>query len=226
MAIVRPSALVGAISGALGSSVFVQSKRGTVVRQRGRKLHKAGIHLSLTRKQQQGLSQCWQSLDAAERLSWRRVAEQMNRTSRVGEASPMTGFQAYLQFWSTSTSRLTAAGGYVPLAVRTPTELLLIAYFSASGTYAVNAVSGGATGTVPLAFYGARQFRSSPGWTPNRWMMLGGFLRADLPEDITAAFKGRLGALAVGEYYWLGMRSKMSKAMWSSMITYQGVCVA
>ncbi len=98
MAIFRPGALIGGISGALGGVTFSNSRGSRVVRHRpavkGGNAPRHGQAQAAFRYAQSA----WATLTDQQRTSWRTYAPQAPVTNRLGEQHALSGFQTFVRF--------------------------------------------------------------------------------------------------------------------------------
>lgn len=222
MAVFRRGALIGAISGRVGGTTFVESRAGGVIRRVGRRTKRRSHEALLAQRQMQGSMNAWNGLDEENRIVWRRIGEELGVADRFGVRRPLTGYEAFVRFWTTGNLNTFGAGGIVPTGQYTPAELLVVGSFFAPGNYFFNVLPGASPVGVDLIVYGARQFRDAPGWTPRQWTYVTKVPRSLLPYNIYSGWAGRLGQMAQGEYYWLGVRSRVAGEFASEIVSFEG----
>ncbi len=99
MAITRPSSLVDAISGDIGSVNFVQTRSGTVLRQKAhRNKHTTTIALQRQSAYAQGRA-TWQNFTDTERNAWRIAAAQKQFQNRLAIPRNLTGYQLFMKLF-------------------------------------------------------------------------------------------------------------------------------
>lgn len=114
MAIIRPSAIVGAISGNVGGVNFATGKGGPYVRQR------RAIKRSISERQAQvrGMMQIarhqWQNFDEPTRQSWRQAAANRTHINRLGLGTHLSGAALYIKI------AMLGAGAPLPEAYNGP----------------------------------------------------------------------------------------------------------
>lgn len=97
MAIIRPGAIIGAISGNLGGVCFIAGKGAPVARQR---IHKKNSQTPKQISHRAGtlfLSQSWRTLTPAQRIMWNTAATKFPVTNRLGITSFASGFSLFLK---------------------------------------------------------------------------------------------------------------------------------
>lgn len=152
MAIVRPGALVGGISGALGSSVFANTRAGLVVRPRGVRTGAASSALALRQGDMGRVINAWNALTSAQRAAWATAALTRGLPNRLGVVRPISGFQLYCQY------ALGVYGGSPPAALAPPTQSLIYAptfvgvNFLEGGPYAITSRGAPFSATLPVEF--------------------------------------------------------------------------
>ena len=99
MAIFRPSSIVGAISGNLGSVNFGNARFGPFIRRRAYPSPDRGAPRCANRATYASASPAWRALTAAQRIAWRSAAVSFNHTNRLGVSSPLSGWQLYLKYY-------------------------------------------------------------------------------------------------------------------------------
>ena len=99
MAIFRPSGIVGAISGNLGTLNFGNARFGPFVRRRAYPSADRGERRLANRATYAGASPAWRALTVAQRIAWRSAAASFNHTNRLGVNSPLSGWQLYLKYY-------------------------------------------------------------------------------------------------------------------------------
>ncbi len=97
MAIIRPSAVVGAISGNLGGTNFVIGKGGPYARQRLRQKKSISKRQIEIRAMMQLARHRWQNFDEATRASWRQAAANRPHVNRLGLTSHLSGAALFIQ---------------------------------------------------------------------------------------------------------------------------------
>ena len=97
MAIFRPGAIVGAISGSINGATFVHGPNGAVIRNRPQRAAPKGPGIEAMQSSMNQLQTEWADLTDDQRLSWRTAATDYDRKNRLGLASPLTGHQLFLK---------------------------------------------------------------------------------------------------------------------------------
>lgn len=96
MAIIRPSPIVGAISGSLGGQTFVNSKTGLIARIRTHHRPNQAANLLAQHTRFATVSRRWRTITTQDREAWKALARQSPQTNRLGVTSPRTGYGLYL----------------------------------------------------------------------------------------------------------------------------------
>lgn len=97
MAILRPSSLIGAISGTLGSIDYVQGATGLYVRKRPRSTIRHSPILATRRNHFLRIVRHWREMTESQRQAWRSAAALSNFKNRLGTPRKLSGFQLFLQ---------------------------------------------------------------------------------------------------------------------------------
>ncbi len=96
MAIFREGALTGPISGALGGVVFVTGGKSSVVRHRPPPSNATSPFIATSKALMYNLRRSWSTLTTDQQQAWNAAARDINSTNRLGQSSPMNGFQYYI----------------------------------------------------------------------------------------------------------------------------------
>lgn len=135
MAIFRPSPIVGAISGNLGSVNFGTARFGPFVRRKAyqaasrsaRRIENSAIY--------SGASPAWRALAPAERIGWRTAAADYHHLNRLAVSSPLSGWQLFLKYYVYAAHFFFAAPTVAPLIItQTPPDSYLLDLQSAGGS--------------------------------------------------------------------------------------------
>lgn len=97
MAILKPSPLIGAITGTLGAVDFVQGATGLYVRKRPRSTIRRSPAVSLHRERFSTLINHWREMTESQRQAWRQAAALSNFRNRLGVPRRLSGFQLFLK---------------------------------------------------------------------------------------------------------------------------------
>ena len=97
MAIFRTGALADAVSGAIGGMVFVSGGKSNVVRHRPIPRRPSSPFLAQSNALMYNLRRFWATLTTAQQLAWNTAAREINSTNRLGQSSPMNGFQYFIK---------------------------------------------------------------------------------------------------------------------------------
>lgn len=135
MAIFRPSPIVGAISGNLGSVNFGNARFGPFVRRKAypsasrsaRRVENSAIY--------SGASPAWRALTAPQRIAWRSAAAEYGHLNRLAVSSPLSGWQFYLKYYVYAAHFFFAAPVAPPIIVtQTPPSSYVLDLQSAGGS--------------------------------------------------------------------------------------------
>lgn len=97
MAIARASALIGALSGSIGSITAKNTRAGLVLAKRVTKVNQRTVRQLTTRKNYTFVLRAWRNASPAHRLAWNRLAQTLPHTNRLGVSRPLSGFQVFMR---------------------------------------------------------------------------------------------------------------------------------
>lgn len=209
MAIIRPSAIVAAISGSVGGVTFVNSRRGLIARHRP--AHTASHSASLLERQAvfDTTTRAWRDLTPEQRESWRTLAIDQPTTNRLGLTSPITGFQSYL-----SSSLLQSSFTGIPLSAPPRRDSLLTldavtTNFIVGGLHTVTVESSNSFDPTAVQIMGARTFSTAIPKFFHRFRVV--HVQTITITDshkfqISAGWNAVFGQLVVGEAYAVRVR--------------------
>ncbi len=203
MALFKPSAIVGAVSGQVGGVVFRQGKNGTTI-ARARTHRPASTSFTVNAVNDfHTYIAGWRGMTDEMRLAWRQMAGQLSTSNRLGQKRPWSGFRLYLN-WARY-----AAGPGVNLSWWPPiraNRLALDTIVPNFQTYAYNVgvglVDGYATGS--LFFSGCRAC-STTGFRSKNWRFISQRTVSSTyaQYNIKTAWSAALGELSSGELVYL-----------------------
>lgn len=96
MAIVRYGPLIGAISGRIGGAEFANTRAGAVAKKAQHKIRRSSTQALTAHSNYERAIRAWQDLTASERREWRAVAQNIQRTNRLGLPRTISAFQLFL----------------------------------------------------------------------------------------------------------------------------------
>lgn len=96
MAIFTPGAAVGQISGRVGGYVFSHNRGGPYIRNGSIPTKSTSAAAMAAKQRLEEASMAWQALTADNMLAWQAWAQQNPVTNRLGNATTLTGHQAYV----------------------------------------------------------------------------------------------------------------------------------
>lgn len=144
MAKIRLGGIVAQASGSLDGVVFSHNRNGRYVRARVKPTNPKSVKQQSVRSNLASLSQTWRTLTTAQRNQWTALGAQMTQTNSIGEATTLTGLQAFV---SVNQLKLTAGQ-----AVVTTAPVLDSAPTFTPGTLTLTATG---TAALTLAFSGS-----------------------------------------------------------------------
>ena len=98
MAIARASALIGAVSGSLGSITAKNTPAGLVIAKRVTKVNQKTAPQLAQRARYHLTIRDWQSLDAQHRKTWVRLAQTFPHKNSLGVSRALSGFQLFTKY--------------------------------------------------------------------------------------------------------------------------------
>ncbi len=208
MAIFRPAAPIGAISGNLGGVNFVLGKNGPVVRQRNRRTSQTTKAAHNQRQIFSFLRNAWRNLTDNQRTAWRQAALAHPRRNRLGLTNRITGYQFFMQlnsFWVTLQNQIPTLTFSDPPSLVTRAPFLLLTWSvtaAGSKTLTTTAPTPPVPETQIFAMYGARTFSSAPRKFWNSFRFTGTFF-ARPTIDLTIGWDDAIGDPAPGEQCWI-----------------------
>lgn len=195
MAIVRPGALISALSGVLGNVTFSNTKRGTVASARPLKIRKTSALVIDNQARWQDLRREWYQLTDAERLNWSTVAKNFTYSDRLGVKRTYTGLELFMKHWTINYNFWGAPLGVPPASGTSPAPLRFeIDNFTSSDiTVQILQASGLTSGAAWV--YGQRMFTEQPFNPPPSMQRVQLVYFATNPtlRNITAAFYNLYG---------------------------------
>jgi len=203
MAIMRPSAIVGDISGSIGGQTFVRSKAGLVISSRGRHTkttNKAAIQNQATF---QWVRAYWKKLTEEQRTQWVQAALIYPHTNRLGIKKPMSGFQMFIA--QNKFNNNGAIGGYQQMKLTPSGSSFTVQWKLSSFSVVSGGLKGYSTigGPYPLGVtgvvYGARTFSNAPRRSWFNWKVVGG---GNLGSNLSF-WDANVGDPEVGEQCWI-----------------------
>lgn len=137
MALVRTSSIVGAISGNLQSVNFTQSKSGTVVRSRLRRVNRRTKRQTKIRRNLTALRNRWRGLTEEQRITWNVLTATLSEPNRVGLVRPLTGWQLYMKQNLVNLSTGLNFEDDAPLPIQAQPPVTISGSFTAGGPYTI-----------------------------------------------------------------------------------------
>lgn len=105
MALIRLGGVVAEISGSLDGVTFSHNRNGRYARARVKPTNPRSVKQQSVRSQLATISSQWRGLSSAARASWSALGATITDTNRLGDATTLTGLQAFV---SINQLRLTA----------------------------------------------------------------------------------------------------------------------
>lgn len=221
MALVRLNPSVPAISGRVGSVVFVKGKTTTTIRSAPPSVHRDTSPVLSRIAQAQTLASAWTAFPDDVHSAWRDYANRQLKTNRVDLQHRISGFHAYMQQGLSFTTLPTLSSFRPPsTSIPTPNPILTVTYSISSGLQ----LAGMQLFGPPVPFYqvwGSRTFSTLPTTKPRRFIRLPDRQVAVPTQDYTAVWEQRLGPPILNEYIWLRIRIHGFTTPPSGTRTYQ-----
>ena len=232
MAIIRPSSIVGAISGSIGGTNFATGKNGPYVRSRVSRTKSLTPKQSFVRVRFQFLRHEWQGLTDAQRTAWRMAAANRPHINRLGLTSHLSGHALFIQHnqhgWpDTGTEAIDFDETPPTLAAAAPMTLQPFSV-TGGGTKEMDFILPPLFATDRQSFYGARTSSSNPrrSWTEFKFLTRQDtFPKPPLVTiDFTTEWDERIGDPKSGEVCFAAWFTS-GISQWPS-VTQQGSTVA
>jgi hypothetical protein len=205
MALIRPGAVVGQISGRVGGVVFARNRGGAYVRNGPAPVQPRTLYQTAVRNALSTASSAWDSITEEQRTAWSEWAKLNPVKNRIGESVTLQGNAAFVQL----NSRL-ARFGIAPVAttpaVGAPSGLLTLGLNADTGAGAFAAVFT----PTPLGAHerivieGCNVRATAVAFVENMLVLVSaGDAASASPLDIQAEFESRLGSVAVGDHLYI-----------------------
>ncbi len=212
MAIFREGALTGAISGALGGVVFVSGGKSNVVRHRPPPSAASSPFLATSKALMYNLRRFWSTLTTEQQQAWNAAASDINTTNRLGQSSPMNGFQYFIM---TNKKTFPATGSIFPAPTNlSPFDFAVnpAASFSAAGAYNAQFDNPVAMTSLRIVVRGWPFWRTTASKTVARLVFLEAFTSDADPVvvNVRDSWIEHFGALQAGQQIAVGITSQFS----------------
>ncbi len=226
MAIIRLGPIVSAISGTVGTVVFVTGGRSTVARRQPIRVHKSSPYLEGAQSRMQGLRRRWRSMSSNQKLAWKTWATLENSTNVLGQTSPTSAYQLFMRVnlelrnsWSNAVvSPVALNTSDIPLNVATA--------FSASGTFTINADPPLGAPAASFFMYGWPFWTNqNPGSIP-RLVFLQSAPGSPLSFDVRSYWQSHWGSMVEGQRFQIGVAALYLAIRRSKIITIAGTVAA
>lgn len=217
MALVRGSALVDGISGAIAGAVFVQGRGGAYVSARPPRTNRqTGKQLAARLGMQRSLAR-WDALTDAQRGAWALLGARIPRRDRLGRQSTYSGRSLFL--------RQNSSNGRIRLALQNdpPSLGLVIGLERAtitcvSGVITLRIFRQGGTGSGWLMVKGARSHSSSGYSYKSPTVFYATSFSSNAVLDISAIFAANFGAPGVGELIMVEVSTRFDNCLWGAAV--------
>jgi hypothetical protein len=172
MAIVRPSPIIGAISGNLGGTNFAQTRAGLVARKRSQVIHRTSSILLASQNNFLRVQNLWITTTEERRQAWRAAASLISFPNRLGINHNLSGYQLFMK-------QMLGVGFFGSPALDPPTSItrlpsipaLVLTPFGPASLIATWAEITAAQATR-FIWQATRTFSSNPRTTFHRWRFI------------------------------------------------------
>jgi len=224
MAIFRPSAIVGAISGDLGGSNFANGPGGSYVRQRRAIVKPKTSKQFQTRAHLQWLRHRWNELTEPQRTAWHQAAANRPIANRLGVTSPISGPAFFIQWNMTAffTGPLFVAFfSALPPTDPAPDNMPFISFVvTAGGSKILKTTIPAGNPSYFQGYYGARTFSTASrrSWFDFKLVVTNIFTAPSGTQtlDLTATWDELIGDPQVGEQCWIQYLIREGTSFWST----------
>jgi len=201
MAIARAAHIVGAISGNLGATVFVNKGHALQIHHRPLKTNRRTSLQVAKRSWHAYCINAWRALTPAQVLQWRTAAAGIATSNRLGTRSQLSAFQLFmiqnLPNQGDSVSFASVPREYQSAYPCLPTDIT----FTAGGTYSITLTRTDTYNVGWTIVSGYRPFRTTETRGVRSWTKLGHiFFNDATPKDIAYKWDPKLGPPAAGEF--------------------------
>ncbi len=226
MAIIRTGPIVGAISGTVGSVVFVNRKRGAVLRPRPSTVAKSSPFLATARANFHNVRRRWATLTTAQQKSWRTAAALIPHTNRLGAQSPSSGFAFFvkvnLEIIGIAQDTLND-----PLPAGKSKNVPNVgATFSEAGTYSITGFALDAPISARYWHFGWPLWRDTPAHFQPPPVLLNSFVAIGPTGNVKNQWIEHFGALREGQQFIVAIAGRLSIHYRSDLAVFQGTVVA
>lgn len=214
MAIIKPSHLIGAISGSIGSVTFKNTRNGTVLATRPNKRAAKSEAQIASDARWFNLSLAWKALTPQQRHAWNSFARNLSRSDSLALPRAPSGFQTFMAHNSIPYWKGLSLILVPPPNTQLPPPISPSAGFQVSGFYYISVVIPGPLSPVYLVTEGCRTTRTEtirtgkfnppyPLWPFNRWrtLQVTSFAYGPQTDNITNAWGTKLGTCVLNEFF-------------------------
>ena len=200
MAISTQGAIVGTISGKLGGSVFIATKRGSIIRNRARTPSVRSERQTSQLSKMQTARLRWQSITQPQRDQWNSAAANVVTRDRLGRRHRLSGFQLYCKVNGISKLFDATFHDTPPATFERYAGTILTIAFSASGTYFLQTSPITIIGVLAGNVWCARPHSNKARKFFRRWVACGVPIAAPPFFPINNIIVPAVGELREGEY--------------------------
>lgn len=201
MAIIRPSPIIGAISGTLGSTNFSNSRYGPVARKQLARVNKLTQKQLAQRSRFSDTVKGWSELTEDQRLAWRSAAQLVVRPNRLGVNRSLSGFAFFLQYNLAHVEATSIFSVPPTILIRTPSIENVVPFLSVSLGMVLTATLPPSSDDYDIYTYCARNVSGRPITFANNWKFIQKDTEPDGGQilDIEASYLAVFGSLIEGE---------------------------
>ncbi len=228
MAIYRTGPLAGSISGAIGGVVFVEAKGSKVVRHRPVKLHQRGPFVKRSRAFLSNVVRHWATMTSLQRDAWNTAAGNINSTNRLGQASPMLGFNYFVK---TNTVAFPGARAIVEVPQTLTARDLAInpaAAFDVVTGFDVQIDNPDSPSFLQIQVYGWPSWVDHHPFAATRLVFLDERSASADPvqDNIRPEWIDHFGDMVAGQRFTVGIKARASASPFNPMTIIQGIVTA
>ena len=201
MAKTRGGAIVGQVSGSVGSNTFSRNRFGTYIRNRSIPINPNSSFQQNVRSVFANQSSGWQGLLTAQKEAWKTWAQNNPVTDAFGDQQVLTGHQAYIQL----NSRIGQAADtiiLVPPVTGAPAGLLSLTatYDIGAGTSVLTFTAAPLAATQRMFLWGALVDSKGITYVKNRYKLIAITAKTlATGYDYQTSMEARFGTMLVGQ---------------------------
>lgn len=212
MAIVRLGPIVSAISGSVGSVVFIAGGRSTVARLRPVTVENTSSYALRSKVHMANIRRYWSTMTDLQKQTWTTAGHDIPQTNALGVSSPMTGFNYFVM-----TNKTVSPADHTiwPFPAELDERDFAVnpaATFSVSGSYTVQFDNPYPTTGLGLKAYGWPFWRTTKSKDVARLVFIAEWASFSDPVtvDIKSQWLEHFGPLQEGQRYAVGIKCQFN----------------